>query len=191
MFNNMMENKQQMIHIIAEIVLMIAIVFYFNQKHKKVLSLVEDLAQRVEEQEDLLQKHEEVIKKLVEGFNVLQTEQYKTPPPQAMPQQTMPPQAMPPQAMAKKPVKLQVHKPVKKIQTRVPVVEKIVEPKVELELEPQVEPELEQEVESEVEELNFEEELKTELEELEVLEEEITELDTTDLKSNADLKKED
>jgi endonuclease III len=90
MFTNMMENKQQMIHIIAEIVLMIAIVFYFNQKHKKVLSLVEDLAQRVEEQEDLLQKHEEVIKKLVEGFNVLQTEQYKTHPPQAMPQQTMP-----------------------------------------------------------------------------------------------------
>ena len=186
-----MENKQQMIHIIAEIVLMIAIVFYFNQKHKKVLSLVEDLAQRVEEQEDLLQKHEEVIKKLVEGFNVLQTEQYKTPPPHAMPQQAMPQQAMPPQAMAKKPVKLQVHKPVKKIQPRVPVVEKIVEPKVELELEPQVELELEQEVESEVEELNFEEELKTELEELEVLEEEITELDTTDLKSNADLKKED
>ena len=53
----MMENKQQMVHIIAEIVAMVAMVFYFNQKHKKVLTIVEDLSQRIEEQEDLIQKH--------------------------------------------------------------------------------------------------------------------------------------
>ena len=59
----LIENKQ-MIHIASEIVVVIGLTFYFNQKNKKLMSHIEDLSQRIEEQEDLLQKHEQVIKKM-------------------------------------------------------------------------------------------------------------------------------
>lgn len=68
-----MENKQ-MIHIASEIVVVIGLTFYFNQKNKKLMSHIEDLSQRIEEQEDLLQKHEQIIKKLVESIKQYQSE---------------------------------------------------------------------------------------------------------------------
>lgn len=63
-----MENKQ-MIHIASEIVALVGLTFYFNQKNKKLLGHIENLAQKIEEQEDLLQKHEHVIKKMLEFMN--------------------------------------------------------------------------------------------------------------------------
>jgi len=63
-----MENKQ-MIHIASEIVALVGLTFYFNQKNKKLMGHIENLAQKIEEQEDLLQKHEQVIKKLLEFMN--------------------------------------------------------------------------------------------------------------------------
>lgn len=68
-----MENKQQMVHIASEIIVLIGLTFYFNQKNKKLMGHIEDLSQRVEEQEDLLQKHEQVIRKLVDFINQSQT----------------------------------------------------------------------------------------------------------------------
>lgn len=63
-----MENKQ-MIHIASEIVALVGLTFYFNQKNKKLLGHIENLAQKIEEQEDLLQKHEHIIKKMLEFMN--------------------------------------------------------------------------------------------------------------------------
>jgi hypothetical protein len=80
----LMENKQ-MIHIASEIVVIIGLTFYFNQKNKKLMSHIEDLSQRIEEQEDLLQKHEQVIRKMVDFINQYQSEpniQSKYVPPQ-------------------------------------------------------------------------------------------------------------
>ena len=68
--SQILENKQ-MIHIVSEVVVLIGLTFYFNQKNKKLLNHIEDLAQRIEEQEDLLQKHETIIKKLVSSINEL------------------------------------------------------------------------------------------------------------------------
>mgnify|MGYP003450339003 CR=1 FL=1 len=59
-----LENKQ-LIHVASEILVLVCMVIYNNQKHKKLLKHIEDLVQRVEDQEDIIQKHEEVIKKLV------------------------------------------------------------------------------------------------------------------------------
>lgn len=81
-----MENKQ-MIHIASEIVVIVGLTFYFNQQNKKLKGHIEDLAQRVEEQEDLLQKHEGIIRKLVEYIN---QQQEVTPTPDPAPQQTPP-----------------------------------------------------------------------------------------------------
>jgi len=68
-----MENKQ-MIHIASEIVVVIGLTFYFNQKNKKLMGHIQDLSQRIEEQEDLLQKHAEIIKKLSESIKQHQSE---------------------------------------------------------------------------------------------------------------------
>jgi hypothetical protein len=62
-------NKQMMVHIVSEIVVLVGITFYFNQKNKKLMAHIEDLAQRVEEQEDLLQKHDQIIKQLVDHLS--------------------------------------------------------------------------------------------------------------------------
>ena len=58
-----------MIHIASEIVALVGLTFYFNQKNNKLLRHIENLAQKIEEQEDLLQKHETVIKKMLEFIN--------------------------------------------------------------------------------------------------------------------------
>jgi hypothetical protein len=79
----LMENKQ-MIHIASEIVVVIGLTFYFNQKNKKLMGHIEDLSQRIEEQEDLLQKHEQIIKKLVESIKQYQSDYYQ---PSPLPQQ--------------------------------------------------------------------------------------------------------
>ena len=63
--SKLIENKH-IIHIASEIIVLLGITFYFNVKNKKIMEHIHDLSQRIEEQEDLLQKHEQVIKKLVE-----------------------------------------------------------------------------------------------------------------------------
>ena len=100
------ENKQ-LIHIASEVVILVALVYYFNQKNRKLLNIVEDLAQRVEEQEDLIQKHEEIIKKMVEQINKLSSisppqPSYYTPQPLSQPKRTKPPPLQPPQKQSSK-----------------------------------------------------------------------------------------
>ena len=63
-----MENKQ-IIHIASEIVAFASLIYYFNQKNKKLLSHIQDLSQKMEEQAELLQKHEEVITKMTVFIN--------------------------------------------------------------------------------------------------------------------------
>jgi hypothetical protein len=100
--SKLMENKQQMVHIASEIVVLTGLTFYFNQKNKKLMGHIEDLSQRVEEQEDLLQKHEQVIRNLVDFINQQQAQHrpelsVKTPDQQHTPpahnQATVPPSA--------------------------------------------------------------------------------------------------
>jgi hypothetical protein len=71
--SKLIENKH-MIHIASEIVVLLGLTFYFNQKNKKIMGHIQDLSQRIEEQEDLLQKHEQVIKKLVDFISKQQSD---------------------------------------------------------------------------------------------------------------------
>jgi phosphopantetheine adenylyltransferase len=66
--SKLLENKQ-IIHIAAEIVVLVGITFYFSSKNKKLSDHIEDLSQRLEEQEDLIQKHEQIIRQLVQAMN--------------------------------------------------------------------------------------------------------------------------
>ena len=83
-----------MIHIASEIVVVIGLTFYFNQKNKKLMGHIQDLSQRIEEQEDLLQKHAEIIKKLSDKQHQSefkekqrQSDYYQLSPPLPLPQQ--------------------------------------------------------------------------------------------------------
>lgn len=62
--SKLLDNKQ-MIHIAAEIVILIGVTFYFSQKNRKLMVHIEDLTLRLEEQDELLQNHEKVLQKLV------------------------------------------------------------------------------------------------------------------------------
>lgn len=62
------ENKQ-IIHIAIEVIIIAGIVFYFSSKNKKLLQHIENLSQRLEEQDELLQKHEKIINQLVIKIN--------------------------------------------------------------------------------------------------------------------------
>ena len=66
--SKLLENKQ-IIHIATEIVVLIGIIFYFSSKNNKLLDHIEDLSQRLEDQEDLIQKHEQIIRQLVQAVN--------------------------------------------------------------------------------------------------------------------------
>lgn len=66
--SKLLENKQ-IVHIATEIVVLIGITFYFSSKNKKLLGHIEDLSQRLEDQEDMIQKHEQIIKQLVQVIN--------------------------------------------------------------------------------------------------------------------------
>jgi outer membrane biosynthesis protein TonB len=66
--SKLLENKQ-LLHVAGEVVILLGVTYFFTQKHKKVMAHVEDLAQRLEEQDEMIQKHEQVIRKLVETIN--------------------------------------------------------------------------------------------------------------------------
>ena len=58
-----------MIHIASEIIVLGGLFYYFNQKNKKLLSHIQDLSHKIEQQEVILQKHEEIIRKMSEFIN--------------------------------------------------------------------------------------------------------------------------
>jgi outer membrane murein-binding lipoprotein Lpp len=66
MLNNITENKQQMVHIIAELLIMGGIVYYFNQKHKKIISEIQELNDKLDKKENDMNKIIETINSLVD-----------------------------------------------------------------------------------------------------------------------------
>ena len=66
--SKLLENKQ-IIHIAAEMIVITGVVFYFSSKNKKLLEYIENLSVRLDEQDKLIQKHEQVIIQLVATIN--------------------------------------------------------------------------------------------------------------------------
>lgn len=71
--STLLKNKQQMIHIVSEVVVLLGLTFYFSSKNKKLMQHIEDLAQRLEEQEDNIQKHDQLIRQLAGTIQQLNT----------------------------------------------------------------------------------------------------------------------
>ena len=66
--SKLLENKQ-IVHIAAEIVTIISVVFYFSSKNKKLLEHIENLSIRLDEQDEIIQKHEQIIIQLIAAVN--------------------------------------------------------------------------------------------------------------------------
>ena len=64
--------NEQMVHIATEIVVILGLTFYFNQKTKKLMGCIDELNKKVQEQEELLKKHEQIIKQMIEFINKLE-----------------------------------------------------------------------------------------------------------------------
>jgi hypothetical protein len=62
--SKLLENKQ-MVHIAAEVIILIGITFYFSQKNRRLMGHIEDLTHRMEEQDDVIDKHEKILQRLV------------------------------------------------------------------------------------------------------------------------------
>jgi hypothetical protein len=77
--SKLFENKQ-IIHIASEFVVLTGLTFYFSSKNKKLLEHIEDLSQRLEEQEDIIQKHDNSIKELINAVNNIR-QPYRNQPP--------------------------------------------------------------------------------------------------------------
>ena len=68
--SKLLENKQ-MVHIVAEFVVLLGITFYFTQKNKKLMGHLEDLSQRIEEHEDKIKNQDMKIQRLGEHINMM------------------------------------------------------------------------------------------------------------------------
>ena len=65
--SKLIENKQ-IIHIIAELVVIAGLVLYFTSKNKKMNVIIDELSYRLEQQEEIIQKHEDLIKQLISQY---------------------------------------------------------------------------------------------------------------------------
>lgn len=66
----LLENKL-VLHIVGEAIVFIAVIFYFSQRNKRIMNHINDLVQRLEEQEDTIHKQEKAIEVLTKQFNDL------------------------------------------------------------------------------------------------------------------------
>ena len=153
MFENIV-SKQQMIHMAAEVIILIGVIFYFSQKNRKISNQIEDLIQRVEEQEDIIQKHEELIQKMAKFLNTMSSQQTSVSRPivQAVPRKVSKPKPNPqPQDV---PITFDTQ------ETNQPVVQELFVQEPVTENKNELDENLDEELEEELLELNNEEALK-------------------------------
>ena len=85
-----MDNKQ-IIHIATEVITIVGLTIYFSKQTKKLFESIETLTTSLNEQNEVIQKHENMINKLLETVQQL-TMQQQFQPPQPVPQQYLQPQ---------------------------------------------------------------------------------------------------
>ena len=64
-------DNKQLVHIASEVVVLVGLTFYFSSKNKKMLNHIEELSQRIEDQEDHIQKLELSLQQMSQKFDAL------------------------------------------------------------------------------------------------------------------------
>lgn len=62
-------NTSNIIHIVAEVVTLLAITVYFMQQNRKMMDLIDSLTDKVEDQEEKIEKHDKVIADILKTMN--------------------------------------------------------------------------------------------------------------------------
>lgn len=83
-----LENRQ-LAHILTEVIVLMSVIFWVSRKHSIIMNHIDDLSQRVEEHEDMLKTHDDVINKIVGYINNSQKAYQK--PVRTIPKSTPPP----------------------------------------------------------------------------------------------------
>jgi len=128
--NRILENKQ-IIHMVSEVVIIASISYFFYQKNRKLSQEIENLTQLLQEQQNILEKHENLIKKLLDNQSYQQAVMHK-----------------PKLAEKVKPIRREVVLPIKEEEPVPPRVVRLDEP------EEKNDSDLDDEIQSELNELN-------------------------------------
>lgn len=78
--SKLLKNKVA-IHIASEVVVLLGLTYYFSSKNRKLLEHIEDLSQRLEEHEEVIQSHTDILNRLVQARMMPQQVKPQTPPP--------------------------------------------------------------------------------------------------------------
>ena len=62
-------NTSNIIHIVAEVVTLLAITVYFLQQNRKMMNLIDSLTDKVDEQDEKIEKHDKVIADILKTMN--------------------------------------------------------------------------------------------------------------------------
>ena len=73
--------NKQILHIVVEIIVISGVAIYFSYKHKKLVTRVEELYKQLEIQNEIIQKHEQIINQLImsiqsSGSNKVNSQHY-------------------------------------------------------------------------------------------------------------------
>lgn len=62
-------NTSNIIHIVVEVVTLLAITVYFLQQNRKMMNLIDSLTDKVDEQDEKIEKHDKVISDILKTIN--------------------------------------------------------------------------------------------------------------------------
>ena len=68
------DNKQQLVHIASEIVLFAGVIYYFDKKHKTLLNVLEQLVEKINEQNNIISLQDSKLNQLSETITFLSDE---------------------------------------------------------------------------------------------------------------------
>ena len=88
----LLENKTLLIHVTCEVVVLGVLIFWVHRRTSNLWEQIEDMSQRLEDQEDKIQNHERIIKEMINMLN----SQRVPPAQQSVVKQTKPPHRKPP-----------------------------------------------------------------------------------------------
>jgi hypothetical protein len=66
-------NTSNIIHIVVEVVTLLAITVYFLQQNRKMMNLIDSLTDKVDEQDEKIEKHDKVIADILKTINKTNT----------------------------------------------------------------------------------------------------------------------
>lgn len=155
-------DTKQILHIVTELIVIVGISIYFVNKNKILSDHIEELELKIKQQEEILQNHDNLILKIMNTINVMNSPQHQQP-------QQPQPQPQIPQLLQKNKIKLpkNINSSKKVVMIIPPSPQKPVQKKPKVEEIIEEEDEDENECDNEFREEDLDEELLEELKDLE------------------------